>query len=151
LYGVSPFPEAMRVADYIRANSQPTDRIAVLGSEPEIYFYSHRHSATGYIYTYGLMETQPFALQMQNEMINEIETAQPEYIVREVAEEAWLRTPDSPARIFDWWASYCPQHYQLVGLAETISDDRTEYRWGAAAAQAYLPTSEYMLSVYRRK
>jgi 4-amino-4-deoxy-L-arabinose transferase-like glycosyltransferase len=150
LYGVSPFPEAIRVADYIRANTRPTDRIAVLGSEPEIYFYSHRHSATTYIYTYGLMESQPFALQMQNEMIREIETAQPEYIVREVAEEAWLRTPDSPARIFDWWESYRPQHYQLVGVAETISEDHTEYRWGADA-EAYVPTSEYMLTVYRRK
>jgi len=97
------------------------------------------------------METQPFALQMQNEMIREIETAQPEYIVREEAEEAWLRTPDSPARIFDWWEAYRQQHYQLVGLAETISDDRTEYRWGAAQAQAYILQSEYVLSVYRRK
>jgi hypothetical protein len=96
------------------------------------------------------MESQPFALQMQNEMIREIETAQPEYIVREVAEEAWLRTPDSPARIFDWWESYRPQHYQLVGVAETISEDHTEYRWGADA-EAYVPTSEYMLTVYRRK
>jgi hypothetical protein len=26
---------------------------AILGSEPETYFYAHRHSATGYIYTYG--------------------------------------------------------------------------------------------------
>jgi 4-amino-4-deoxy-L-arabinose transferase-like glycosyltransferase len=151
LYGVSPFPEAMRVADYIRANTKSTDRIAVLGSEPEIYFYSHRHSATSYIYTYGLMEAQPFALQMQNEMIHDIETAQPLYIVREVAEEAWLRTPESPARIFDWWEAYRPQHYQLVGVAETVSEDHTEYRWGAADAGAYVPLSDYVLTVYRRK
>ena len=151
LYGVAPFPEAMRVADYIRANTRSTDRVAVLGSEPEIYFYSHRHSATTYIYTYGLMEAQPFALKMQNEMIREIDTAKPEYIVREVAEEAWLRTPDSPARIFDWWVSYGPQHYQLVGVTETVSEDHTEYRWGAADAGAYVPQSECVLTVYRRK
>ena len=48
-----------------------------LGSEPEIYFYSHRHSATGYIYTYGLMEPQKYAHQMQQEMIHEIERASP--------------------------------------------------------------------------
>jgi hypothetical protein len=27
----------------------------VLGSEPEIYFLSHRRAATGHIYTYPLM------------------------------------------------------------------------------------------------
>ena len=46
--------------------------MAVLGSEPEIYFLARRHSATGYIYTYGLMEAQPFARRMQDEMIREI-------------------------------------------------------------------------------
>ena len=150
LYDGSPFPEAIQVADYIRAHSTPKDLVAVLGSEPEIYFYANRHSATTYIYTYGLMEPQPFALQMQNEMIHEIETAQPEYIVHEVADDLWLRQPESPKRIFDWWAAYRPEHYQLVGVAETLSDDRSEYRWGAAA-EAYKPTSDYYLAVYRKK
>ena len=149
LYSDSPFPEAIRVADYIRAHSTPRDRIAVLGSEPEIYFYAHRHSATTYIYTYGLMEPQPYALQMQNDMIREIETAQPEYVVHEVSDGLWLREPDSPTRIFDWWAAYRPQHYQLVGVAETISTERSEYRWGADA-KAYHPASDLYLAVYKR-
>ncbi len=59
------FPEALAVADFIQQHSQPSARIAVLGSEPEIYFYSHRLSATGYIYTYPLMEKQVYASHMQ--------------------------------------------------------------------------------------
>ena len=51
IYGPNPFPEAVRVAEYLREHTNPTDTIAILGSEPEIYFYAHRHSATGYIYT----------------------------------------------------------------------------------------------------
>ena len=38
---------------YIRNHSGPDALVAVLGSEPEIYFLAHRHSATGYIYTYA--------------------------------------------------------------------------------------------------
>ena len=49
LYGLEPFPEAIPVADYIRSHTRPQDQIAVLGSEPEIYFYSRRHSATSYL------------------------------------------------------------------------------------------------------
>ena len=37
-YGENPFPEAQRVARYLRAQSSPQTRIAVLGSEPEILF-----------------------------------------------------------------------------------------------------------------
>ena len=54
--GTNPFPESVKIGDYIREHSNPDDKIAVLGSEPQIYFYSKRLSATGYIYTYGLME-----------------------------------------------------------------------------------------------
>ena len=61
IYPENPFVESIRIADYLREHTSPNDTIAVLGSEPQIYFYSHRHSATGYIYTYGLMEPQKYA------------------------------------------------------------------------------------------
>jgi hypothetical protein len=56
IYSESPFPESIRIAEYLREHTTRNDTIAVLGSEPQIYFYSDRHSATGYVYTYGLME-----------------------------------------------------------------------------------------------
>jgi hypothetical protein len=74
IYPESPFPEAIRIADYVRENTSPDDTIAVLGSELQIYFYSHRHFATGYIYTYPLIEPQKYARQLQEEMIREIES-----------------------------------------------------------------------------
>jgi hypothetical protein len=149
LYGLNPFPEAIRVADYIRAHSEKDARIAVLGSEPEIYFYARRHSATSYIYVYGLMEAQPYALAMQNEMIGEVEQTAPQYVVRVAGNMSWLRRPQSPPRIFDWWLAYAPQHYRLVGIVDIVSAERTEYRW-EAAAETYQPRSSYFLTVYRR-
>jgi hypothetical protein len=38
VYTTNPFPEAVEVADYLREHGAPGERIAVLGSEPEIYF-----------------------------------------------------------------------------------------------------------------
>src|SRR5439155_711705 len=55
-YGTNPFPEAPVIAQRIADDTLPEDRVAVLGSEPEICFYARRRSATGYIYMYGLME-----------------------------------------------------------------------------------------------
>ncbi len=57
VYGANPFPESLRIAEFIRNNSRPDDTVAVIGSEPQIYFYSGRRSATSYIYMYPLMET----------------------------------------------------------------------------------------------
>jgi len=151
LYGMSPFPEAVEVAGYIRGHSARDARIAVLGSEPEIYFYARRRSATGYIYAYPLMEAQPFALRMQNEMIGEIETARPDYVVMVNVATTWMRDDDSPGRLFDWWDSYRGR-YQRVGVADMISEERTEYRWDAAAApEAYTPKAEDYLAVYKRR
>ena len=46
-YGSNPFIESVEIARYIRDHTDEADRIAVLGSEPEIYFYAQRRSATG--------------------------------------------------------------------------------------------------------
>lgn len=115
----NPFPEAVSAAAYIRTHTAPGTPIAVFGSEPEIYFYAHRHSATPYIYMYGLMEPQPYALKMQNDVIRDIETARPQYIVDVDSPMSWLVRDDSATRILDWWEDYRYQHYQL---AEAIGD-----------------------------
>src|ERR1035441_2744832 len=95
LYGPNPFPEAPQIARYIADHTSASDQIAVLGSEPEIYFYSQRHSATGFIYVYGLMEQQKYAFEMQRQMIGEIESAQPRFLVAVNSRVSWLPQEDS--------------------------------------------------------
>jgi len=148
IYGLNPFPEALAIAAYISSHSAWDARVAVLGSEPEIYFYSHRHSATSYIYMYGLMEPQPYALTMQNDMIREVETNAPEFIVYVAGDESWLRQTDSPKRLDDWWSAYRPAHYHLVDIADILAEDHTEYRWDYAA-QDYHPQSDHYVQIYR--
>jgi hypothetical protein len=150
LYEQSLYPEAIPVASYIRAHSQKSSRIAILGSEPEIYFYAGRHSATSYIYMYGLMESQPYALSMQQDMIREVTSAAPEFVVEVAGHKSWARGEKSQTRIFEWWSEYRPKHYRQVGVVDKVSDDHTEYRWDAAA-EGYHPRSDYHMIVYRRE
>ena len=146
--GTNPFPESIKIGEYIRAQSSASDTIAVLGSEPQIYFYSRRHSATGYIYTYGLMEPQPYAHQMQQEMIREIEAAQPKFLVLVVVNKSWLAGPDSDQSIFRWAHAYCNANYEAIGLIN-ISDQGTDYYFSGKPAKV-TPTAEHIL-IYRRK
>jgi len=150
VYGPDPFPEAQLMAMFIRAHSAPDARVAVLGSEPEIYFLARRHSATGYIYTYGLMEPQPFARQMQEEMIRDIETSRPEFIVFMDDPYSWFRHPDSDPRIFNWWDAY-QTNYTLVAIADVISSSQTIYAWGTNAIAHYHEAHGVALELHQRK
>ena len=148
-YGANPFPESVRVAEYLRDHTEAGDTIAVLGSEPQIYFYSKRHSATGYIYTYELMEPQSYARQMQKEMIHQIESARPKYVISVVVRSSWLQQPASERLIFDWVSNYVGTFYDVVGLVNILSRDHTDYYFDQ------LPESKPQLSnyilIYRRK
>ena len=136
MYDIDPLPESEIIAQYIHDNSAMDARVAVLGTEPEIYFLAQRHSARGYIYTCGLMEEQPFARQMQNEMIHEIESHPPEFIVYADNPLSWACKPDSALTIFNWWN--CHQtNYTLVGMADILSPTQTVYALGAEWVTRY--------------
>ena len=128
IYSTSLLTDAATVADFIRTNTPAGARVAVLGSEPQIYFLSRRRSATGHIYTYALMERQPYARKMQEEMIAEIERHRPEFIVYVEEPYSWLRRDSSDPHLFDWWQDYWPRQFTLVKTVpiETELEDRVE-------------------------
>jgi hypothetical protein len=119
-YGENPFIEAGEVARYIREHSAPEAKIAVLGSEPEIYFYAKRHSASGYIYMYPLMEPQPYAHTMQEEMIRQIETARPEFLLMVSFPFSWAGGGKSDQTVFRWFDQY-RTNYESAGVMNYVS------------------------------
>ncbi len=148
VYEGNPFAEAVVLGEYLKSHASPGARIAVFGSEPEIYFYAQRHSATGYIYTYSLMEEQPYALEMQKEMIAEIEAARPEFVIFVSVPESVGRLPGSKRLIFSWADSYLPTHYERIGVVDM--NDPSDYVWGDAA-KAYRRQSPLFIDVLKRK
>jgi hypothetical protein len=149
-YGANPFPEAPEIARYLKEHSAPGDRIAILGSEPEILFYADRLSATGYIYMYGLMENQPYAEQMQLQMIREIEAARPKYLIVINVNSSWLMTSSSKLTVLDWITKYASNRYDLDGVIDIVDAETTLYRWGKEA-KAYQPVSDSYITVFARK
>ena len=155
IYFLNPFEEALKVSDYIRAHSTPESRVAVLGSEPEIYFYAQRRSATGYIYGYDLMLEHKHAIEMQREMIREIEAARPEYVVLVNNIRSWTVWPKSDKIIFKWGNAYAAKFYDLVGIVDQniVNEQQTGetiYRWDSETKD-YPVRSNYFILVYKRK
>ena len=62
-YWPNPFVESLSIGRYLKEHSKRGDRLVVIGSEPQLYFYSGLRSATGYIYMYSLMENYASVLK----------------------------------------------------------------------------------------
>ena len=119
-YFPNPFPEAAPVAEYVREHTASTDTIMVFGSEPEIYFYAHRHSASGYIYTYSLMEGQAYWPAMQKQMMQEVEAKRPAYVVFVNIYSSWGYLPGSRqvGALGPWMDRYVAYGFDEVGIVE---------------------------------
>lgn len=150
VYFPNPFPEALEIGAFIREHTRPGETIAVIGSEPQIYFYAGRPPATAWIYTYPMMEPHPLALTMQQEMVAEIEAARPAFVVYVGSPLSWLVRPGSPQHILRWAASYTSRDYRRVGAVELISADRSVVLWGEEAAN-YRALSPNFLWVFERR
>ena len=121
-----------------------------MGSEPEIYFYADRKSATGYIYTYALLEPQPFAKTMQAEMIREIESVHPKYLVFVWIKYSWLAHEDSDQGIIEWGKAYAQSCYDPVGVADIFSEDKTNMVWDDDV-RTYQALTDNLVYTFRRK
>lgn len=126
-YSINPFPESLEIASFIRSHTAPNDTIAILGSEPQICFYSQRRSASGYIYMYPLMENHSFALQMQKDFIRETEVKKPKYLVFVNVPLSWLRRSDSHNLLFEWADQY-QKNFRVTGVT-AIYGNQTVYHW----------------------
>jgi hypothetical protein len=150
VYGPNPFPESVKIASYLAENTSPGDRIAIMGSEPQIYFYAHRRPATEHIYMYGLMEKQPFALRMQEELIAQVEKSGPEFIVMISVSTSWIQRPDSEKKIFSWMRDYLNKYYRPVMTADILSD-KTRWLTERELESFFPPPSSSQLIVFKRK
>jgi hypothetical protein len=152
IYGTSPFPEAVELGCYLTSHCPPDARIAVIGSEPEIYFYSHRRSATGYVYTYPLIEPQPYAAAMQKGMIQEVEKSRPEYVIYVNVRGSWVQTTARISNvIFDWFDQYRREQLQMVGLVEIQPGEPTQYRWFDRPQTNVQTSAESWLAIFQRR
>ena len=149
IYGENPFVESVEIARYIQEHSAPDARIAVIGSEPQIYFYAHRRSASGFIYMYDLVQLHPYAGQFQQEMIRQIEAVQPQFLVMVLVSSSWLDWPGADTTLKAWAGPYLRQFYERAGSVY-IYPAHSDYLWDAAA-QVERNDTGFIVDVYKRK
>lgn len=148
IYTQDPFIESVEIARFIHAHTKENDKIAVIGSEPQIYFYSGRHSASGHIYMYSLAEKNKFASQLQAEMIREISLSQPKFIVFINFNSSWLERPETHTHLYNWLQKYQIKYYTQVGLVDYVNE-KPLYHWAPNTIRPSKSTS--WISISERK
>jgi hypothetical protein len=136
------------IADYLKSHTPANATFAVLGSEPELLFYAHRRSVTGYIYMYDLVQDQPFRERMEKEMISEVEHGKPDYVVFVNLTYSWLpRPPDRFWMLQEWLARYTQSQYNPCGV---VTFAPNQYFWGPECLQR-VPAGHRFVIIYQRK
>lgn len=147
-YFGNPFLEIPDLGDVLNRLTAPDERIAFIGSEPQVFFYAKRRSATGYLYAYPLVEDHPFALTMQKQMVAEIEKARPRFIVFEAVPLAWLKRQNAPGYIFSW-VDNLADRYKVVAVVELQDSGPAIWIWNPPAD--FQKTSDRYLVIYRTR
>jgi len=137
-YGLNPFSESIKLSAYIKKNTNIEDAIAILGSEPQVYYLSQRKSATRFIYMYPLTDGNKYGRVLQAEMIKELENSQPKYILLVNIYTSWLWDKKSSRLLKVWSQDYLEKEYKLSGVVSIPSGEKPIYYFNDQAVENYL-------------
>ena len=104
----NPFYESLVVADYIKQETKPEDKIFVAGSEPQIYYYAHRFCSNRFNITFPLSIETPKQLEYQRELLNNLRSDPPKMMVYSI-----LRSSAAP--INETLDRYREEFFELFG------------------------------------
>ncbi len=119
-YGSNPFPELLKIGDYLKQNMKSDDQIFVAGSEPQLYLYTNSLGVSRHNFINFINAKTPFAKQWQEEAIRDVETKKPRYIVLVVHPFSWMLDKESDLTFFHWTQTYFDKNYIPVLLADQI-------------------------------
>ncbi len=115
----NPYVEDKVLANYIQKITQPSDRIAVFGSEPQYFIYWQKPSPIRHIYMpFFVNGNYPRAMQFQNETLEDLKISKPEYVVFNKYPIAWMYQPNSSQWLYAAIYTYVTDNYDLVAFME---------------------------------
>lgn len=150
VYGNNPFPEAMEIGNYINRVAKPEDQIVVMGSEPQIYFYTKKKCPSRHAYFAAIVDNVPQHKVWQREFVADVEKAKPKYFIFFNHQISLFVQPNTDQYVFQWANKYIQENYKLTGLVDMIDGQRSTYIFDESA-QRYQPKSQSYIMIFERK
>ena len=152
VYGLNPFPESKVIADKLNTMMKPEDKLAVFGTEIQMYFYTNKISPSRFAGSGALLEFPiKKAEEWQKEFMSDVEKANPRFLVFYSHPISWLAHPNVNNLIFPWFDKFSAEKYNLIGYAD-MYDNMTNYVWAPNIDLVNSPPkSQYKIFVFERK
>jgi 4-amino-4-deoxy-L-arabinose transferase-like glycosyltransferase len=116
-FGANPFPESISIANYLKKNTSPEDKIFIYGSEPQILLLAERASATAFYVVYPLLRSQfPKHMEFQGRVIDEIKETRPKYIISVLMQTSLLYDGRAELKIEHFIKEYVVENYHLENV-----------------------------------
>ena len=144
IYGtVNPFGESEEVAKHLATVTKKNDLVFVAGSEPQIYYYAERKSATRFVITYPLNLPTPFREQFQRELVADLEKNPPEAIVLSQRVFSGLWSEGNPRIFIDYFTNLTSQKYKIMG--GYVWDNNDVGHWQEPIDEKSIPSASLLL------
>ena len=143
----NPFPESKQIASYLADSTSPSNKVFIIGSEPEILFYARRQSPTSFLMLYPLMNSYPRTGEFQQTVWNDIQRTPPGVVLKVVnipGSYMWDRIAD--ISILDRFDNLLRSNY-VVDQVLLL----TEYRGVWASSGGAIPPKASCIYVFKRK
>ncbi len=128
LYQNEFFNDTHAIGQYLRQHTASTDKIGMYGNEPQIWFYAQRQAASAYLYSYPLLETQPFAAQMTEQYIAETEQSKPEWLIYSHISKGESNR-ETLTRLESWYTEFSKK-YTVQGVLYQKTKTEGDMQWG---------------------
>lgn len=150
VYGNNPFPESMGIANWINANTKPEDGIIVMGSEPQIYFYTKKKCPSRHAYFAAIVDNVPEHKAWQREFVSDVEKAKPKYFIFFNHQISLFVQPNTDRYVFEWYNKYITENYNMIGLVDMIDGYTSNYVW-REQLNGYKQQSQTGVYIFERK
>jgi 4-amino-4-deoxy-L-arabinose transferase-like glycosyltransferase len=120
VYGANPFLEAQVVGNFVRERTRPGERLVVIGSEPELYFYADRRCPSRHAYFEYTIASHPDGGRFQREFFADVERDPPRTLVFFGHEASYAGDIDVEAyvRAIDWYVDFARAHYRPIAMVD---------------------------------
>ena len=149
-YGSNPFIETKKLSDYIERKARPEDKMVVVGSEPQMHFYTQVMSPSRHTFMAFLISSHPRQNIWRNELKQDVQSAEPRFLVMVLHPMSWAMPPDADQSIIQWFMNYANSFYRPVAHVNLDQPGQPIYYWDQEAVNPAQKGSKY-ITVYERR
>ena len=143
-YDNNPFQEMAQIGAELKKRSAPTDSIAVIGSEPELFLYADRPSALSHLFFQGVVQPHARHDQFQRQTRQEFWGRKPRFVVLPGAQYEHLKDDPLVKEI----VAKLQKDYHTIGVVD-ILDNKSQIIWDPPPDKA-VPQTLFWVMVMER-